>query len=127
MRWLSILFLLSTSTATAAPREFAHLWCNEAEREAAARVPLGGADPLVSVPPRWPLRESDRPIEGWVEVLLSVANDGSVRKACVVSARPIDWFEEEAVKAALKWRYRLRDVARLHDKRLRARFDFVIQ
>ncbi len=45
----------------------------------------------------------------------------------MVAASPVDWFEEESVRAALKWRYRPRDVAKLRDKRVKVQLKFVFE
>ncbi|GIX37194.1 MAG: hypothetical protein KatS3mg127_0433 [Silanimonas sp.] len=85
-----------------------------ASREAPARPPpaaarsSGAAAPralLSRVAPRFPEAAQRRRLEGEVELLLTIAADGSVEGVDVLRADPPGVFDREAVLAARRWRY----------------------
>ncbi|GIX40148.1 MAG: cell envelope biogenesis protein TonB [Silanimonas sp.] len=85
-----------------------------ASREAPASPPpaparsSGAAVPralLSRVPPRFPEAAQRRRLEGEVELLLTIAADGSVESVDVLRADPPGVFDREAVLAARRWRY----------------------
>lgn len=85
-----------------------------ASREAPASPPpapapgSGAAAPralLSRVPPRFPEAAQRRRLEGEVELLLTIAADGSVEGVDVLRAEPPGVFDREAVLAARRWRY----------------------
>lgn len=73
-----------------------------------APAPGSGAAPralLSRVPPRFPEAAQRRRLEGEVELLLTIAADGSVEGVDVLRAEPPGVFDREAVLAARRWRY----------------------
>ncbi|MFN3964800.1 MAG: energy transducer TonB [Silanimonas lenta] len=60
---------------------------------------------LSRVPPRFPEAAQRRRLEGEVELLLTIAADGSVEGVDVLRAEPPGVFDREAVLAARRWRY----------------------
>lgn len=62
--------------------------------------------PLVRVEPRYPARALRRGKEGYVILSFTINSAGRVEDIQVVEAQPENWFEEEAVRALRKWKYR---------------------
>jgi TonB family protein len=67
---------------------------------------VSGVVPLVRVPPKYPARAASRHIEGWVKVEFTVQTDGSVDNAVVVSSEPEDIFDDAALTAISKWKFK---------------------
>lgn len=63
------------------------------------------AKPLVKVNPKYPAREADRGIEGWVDLSFVVSPEGTVEELIVDNSSGRKAFEEEALRAVRKWRY----------------------
>ena len=61
---------------------------------------------LFRVPPEYPGRAANRHIQGWVTVEFTVERDGSVEDAVVVEAEPADIFDDAALTAIRKWRFK---------------------
>jgi len=79
-------------------------------------VDVGGADiaiaasdsdviPIVRVNPQYPLRASERGIEGWVEVTFTISKLGTVKNPMVLNSHPSSIFDRSALKAIRKWKY----------------------
>jgi protein TonB len=79
-------------------------------------VDLGGTDfaiaasdtdvvPIVRVTPQYPLRASERGIEGWVEVEFTISKLGTVKDPAVINSHPSSIFDRSALKAIRKWKY----------------------
>ena len=79
-------------------------------------VDVGGADfsiaasdtdvvPIVRVTPQYPLRASERGIEGWVEVEFTISKLGTVKDPTVMNSHPSSIFDRSALKAIRKWKY----------------------
>ena len=66
--------------------------------------------PIVKVAPVYPRRALSRGIEGYVIVEFTVTRQGSVRDPQVVEANPADLFNQAAIDAALKFKYKPRVV-----------------
>lgn len=77
-------------------------------------VAAGSADgdylPLVRVAPLYPRRAQERNIEGWVLLELTVTETGAVRDVHVLACEPNEIFNDAAVKAALRFKYKPRVV-----------------
>jgi protein TonB len=71
---------------------------------------LGGGDsdiiPLVRISPQYPRQAQLDRIEGVVTLEFIVNPDGTVRNVRVVSANPPGVFEQAAITAALKWKFK---------------------
>ena len=65
-----------------------------------------GVVALFRVPPEYPARAANRHIEGWVKVEFTVQTDGSVDDAVVISAEPEEIFDDAALTAISKWRFK---------------------
>lgn len=64
--------------------------------------------PIVKVQATYPRRALQRGIEGYVVVEFTVTKQGSVRDPVVVEAEPQDIFDEAAMDAVLKFKYKPR-------------------
>lgn len=66
--------------------------------------------PIVRVQPVYPRRAAERGIEGWVVVELTVTAAGTTTDIRVVDAEPKGIFDQAAIKAAEKFKYKPRMV-----------------
>jgi periplasmic protein TonB len=64
--------------------------------------------PLVRLTPQYPRQAARAKISGWVRLRITVNPDGSVRDARVVASEPRGMFEEAAVVAARRGKFRPR-------------------
>ena len=62
--------------------------------------------PIVKVKPVYPRRAQQRGIEGYVLLEFVVTTSGAVRDPVVVEAKPPGVFEQSAIRAALKFKYK---------------------
>lgn len=62
--------------------------------------------PLVRVNPKYPMVASERKIEGWVDVMFTINPNGTVKEAVVLDAQPPGVFEQAALQAIRKWKYK---------------------
>ncbi|MDN5870650.1 MAG: energy transducer TonB [Nitrococcus sp.] len=62
--------------------------------------------PLVRIPPQYPRRALFAGIEGWVVVQLTITETGQVTNATVVDSEPSGVFEEAALNAVRRWRFK---------------------
>ena len=65
-----------------------------------------GVVPLVRVQPIYPMRATSRHIEGWVKIEFTVTAAGSVSNPVVVGASPPGIFDEAALDAIRKWKFK---------------------
>ncbi len=79
-------------------------------------VDVGGTDiaiaasdsdviPIVRVNPQYPLRASERGIEGWVAVEFTISKLGTVKDPMVINSHPSSIFDRSALKAIKTWKY----------------------
>lgn len=68
----------------------------------------GDADPvpLVRVNPQYPARAMQRGIEGWVQLRFTVSAAGTVKDVQVESADPPSYFEQAAINAVSRYKYK---------------------
>lgn len=62
--------------------------------------------PLIKIQPTYPHQAAVNKIEGSVTLKVTVAPDGSVRDARVIRSRPRKTFDEAAVEAVRKWKFK---------------------
>ncbi|WP_305910302.1 energy transducer TonB [Methylomarinum sp. Ch1-1] len=62
--------------------------------------------PLVRIPPRYPMRAARRRIEGWVKVEFTITESGTVKDAVVVDSQPGNIFDQAALRAISKWKFK---------------------
>ena len=67
---------------------------------------VSGVVPLLRIQPKYPARAADRHIEGWVKIEFTVQTDGSVDDAVVVNSEPEGIFDDAALKAIGKWKFK---------------------
>ncbi|MFZ2170890.1 MAG: energy transducer TonB [Methylococcaceae bacterium] len=72
----------------------------------AVKTVVSGVVPLVRVPPKYPARAASRHIEGWVKVEFTIQTDGSVDDAVVAESEPEDIFDDAALTAIGKWKFK---------------------
>ena len=58
------------------------------------------------VAPEFPRTAREKNIDGWVDVQFVVRTDGTVGDASIVGAQPVGIFEQSALEAVRRWRYR---------------------
>jgi protein TonB len=62
--------------------------------------------PVSKPPPRYPQRALEADKEGTVRIQIQILPDGSVGDATVISAKPPGYFEQAALAAVKRWRYK---------------------
>lgn len=62
--------------------------------------------PLVRIPPKYPRVAARRGIEGVVTVQFIITRDGTVRDPKVIKAEPASVFNDEAIEAVQKWKFK---------------------
>lgn len=70
----------------------------------------GDLIPLVRIQPQYPRRAALAGIEGWVRVEFTITETGAVADPRVIEAKPPRVFNQEAVRAILKWKFKPRVV-----------------
>lgn len=63
---------------------------------------------LSRLPPRYPYRAQRMGVEGWVKVSFLITEQGEVRDAVVIAADPKGTFDQAALRAVAKWRFKPR-------------------
>lgn len=66
----------------------------------------GDATPLFRMPPLYPIHAERAGFEGWVDVEFTILRSGRVVEPRVLAAEPPRVFDQSAVAAVLKWKYR---------------------
>ena len=67
-----------------------------------------GVVALVRVKPAYPARAASRHLEGWVKIQFTVSAAGTVTNPSVVSASPPGIFDEAALDAIRRWKFKPR-------------------
>lgn len=62
--------------------------------------------PLVRVSPQYPARAMQRGVEGWVQLRFTVSTAGTVKDVEVERAEPPNYFEQAAVNAVSRYKYK---------------------
>jgi protein TonB len=94
-------------------------------KRAAEVVNAGSLELARYSPPVFPISARERGLSGWVDVQFLVGSDGGVSDVIIVGAEPVGFFEQAAVDAVRKWRYKPmeRDGHAVHQRaRLRMKF-----
>lgn len=71
----------------------------------------GDAHPLVTVPPPYPRKAALEGIEGWVRLEVRVGADGLVRNVRVLASSPPRVFDDAAIRAVRRWKWKPQVVA----------------
>jgi len=75
---------------------------------AAPAQPADSMGRIVATDPVYPASARQGHVEGWVELMFTITETGSVRDVEVVNAEPRGIFESAATQAVSSWRYRPR-------------------
>lgn len=75
---------------------------------AVAHPVSGKSQPLVRESPVYPWKAQREGIEGWVHLRFTISAEGWVEDAVIVDAQPPGYFEEAALSAVRRYRYRPR-------------------
>lgn len=62
--------------------------------------------PIVRVPPQYPIRALERGTEGWVLIEFTVTAEGTVIDPKIIDAEPSNTFNRAASKAVVRWKYK---------------------
>jgi protein TonB len=65
-----------------------------------------GVVELECIAPKYPARAANRHIEGWVKIEITITTSGNVENAQVVEAEPAEIFDEAALSAINKCRFK---------------------
>ena len=66
----------------------------------------GELTPMIRLTPQYPREAARDGITGWVEFMIEVNADGTVKSARVTKAQPRGVFEAAATQSILKWKFR---------------------
>lgn len=92
--------------AAAMPAFEASLDIGKGSGEGAAAANDADVVPLVRVNPQYPARAMQRGVEGWVHLAFTVTEAGTTKDIEVVEAEPTNYFEDAAVAAVRRYKYR---------------------
>lgn len=94
--------------AAAMPQFEADLDLGKGAGDGAAAAAANDADvvPLVRVNPQYPARAMQRGIEGWVHLAFTITEAGTTKDIEVVEAEPVNVFEDAAIAAVRKYKYK---------------------
>jgi TonB family protein len=96
-------------------------------KRAAEVAPAGSLELVRYVPPTFPVTARERGVSGWVDVQFVVKPDGLVSDVIIMGAEPVGIFEQAAVDAVKKWRYRpVQREGHAVDQRARLRMKFAL-
>ncbi len=70
------------------------------------KVEKSEAMPMVTIAPRYPLEAAKAGVEGFVKLKLNIAIDGKPYDISVIASEPANVFDQEAIKAIQKWRFK---------------------
>lgn len=75
---------------------------------AASSAAMFDADviPVVQIPPTYPRRAKQAGIEGYVKLAVTIRPDGTVSDARVIEAKPKRLFDQSALQAIRRWKFR---------------------
>lgn len=94
----------------------------------AAFEPDNALMPVSRTPPRYPYQARRRGIEGWVRVSFTVTPEGDVEDVIVEEAKPAGIFDQAAIAAVYKWKFKPRTVdGRPVASRAEQRVEFELQ
>jgi protein TonB len=94
--------------AAAMPEFEADLDIGKGPGDGAAGAAANDTDvvPLVRVNPQYPARAMQRGIEGWVHLEFTITEAGTTKDVEVIEAEPVNVFEDAALAAVRKYKYK---------------------
>lgn len=99
-----------------------------AAEEATRPVPVSSLTRVKYVAPKYPRGAERRGISGWVDVVFTVAADGSVRDAEVLGSEPGDTFVASAIAAVERWEFEpIQENGSVVEKRAGVRLMFALE
>jgi protein TonB len=96
----------------------------------AAMVSVGEGEliPLVKIPPQYPRRAARRGLEGTVTVAFIITKEGSVRDSKVIDSHPPGIFDEAALRAIERWKFKSKRVeGQLVEQRATQKIEFKLE
>lgn len=90
------------------PAEVSETLVTQADASGSANtiVSAGTLERLQYVAPEYPLSAREKGTSGWVQLAFDVETDGSVAHVAVLASDPKNVFDEAAIGALRRWRYR---------------------
>jgi TonB family protein len=99
----------------------------ESAKKAAEVVSAANLELAKYVAPGFPISARQRGLSGWVDIQLLVKSDGIVSDVIITGAEPVGVFEQAAVDAVRKWRYKpVERDGHAIDQRARLRMKFAL-
>jgi protein TonB len=126
-RWLAETRDAGTDDASISAVEHDMTTAQDTTKRAAEIVPAGSLVLAKYVPPTFPNAARERGMSGWVDVQFLVKPDGLVSDVIITGAEPVGLFEQAAVDAVKKWRYKpVERDGHAVDQRARLRMKFAL-
>ena len=126
-RWLAETHAAGTDDASISAVEHDMTTVQDATKRATEIVPAGNLELARYVPPTFPVSARERGMSGWVDVQFVVKPDGLVSDVIITGAEPVGLFEQAAVDAVKKWRYKpVERDGHAVDQRARLRMKFAL-
>ncbi|MEA3183111.1 MAG: hypothetical protein QOI59_6634 [Gammaproteobacteria bacterium] len=126
-RWLAETHDAGTDDASISAVEHDMTTVQDATKRATEIVAAGNLELARYVPPTFPLSARERGMSGWVDVQFVVKPDGLVSDVIITGAEPVGLFEQAAVDAVKKWRYKpVERDGHAVDQRARLRMKFAL-
>jgi protein TonB len=125
--WLAETHDAGTDDASIAAVEHDMATAQEAAKHANEVVSAANLELAKYVPPNYPDAARRSGMSGWVDVQLVVRPDGTVTDVIITGAEPAGVFEQAAVDAVKKWRYKpVERDGHAIDQRARLRMKFAL-
>jgi len=126
-RWLAETRDAGTDEASITAVEHDMATAQESARHANEVVSAANLVLAKYVPPTFPEAARRSGMSGWVDIQLLVKPDGSVSDVIIMGAEPAGVFEQAAVDAVRKWRYKpVERDGHAIDQRARLRMKFAL-
>jgi len=127
-RWLDEARAAGADAAALSAAGAALATAEQQAQQAASTVAESSLSRTRYVAPDFPRAAREKGITGWVDVQFVVRTDGSVGDANIVGAQPVGVFEQAALDAVRRWRYRpVMQGGQVMSQRTRVRVRFAMQ
>jgi TonB family protein len=126
-RWLAETHDAGTDDASINAVEQEMTTVQDNTKRASEIVPAGTLELAKYVSPTFPVTARERGLSGWVDMQFVVTPNGSVSDVIITGAEPVGLFEQAAVDAVKKWRYKpVERDGHAVDQRARLRMKFAL-
>ena len=126
-RWLAETHDAGTDDASISALEQEMATIQDNTKRATEIVNAGNLQLAKYVPPIFPISARERGSSGWVDIQFMVRADGLVSDVIITGAEPVGLFEQAAVDAVKKWRYKpVERDGHAVDQRARLRMKFAL-